>query len=265
MSAVLGIDAAWTAKNASGVALVEQCNGKWSCRAVSSSYQGFYKLAGDNEPSDGLPNPKRLIKAAKDILGNGTLDVIAVDMPLSYKEITGRRESDNQISRKFGGQACSTHTASIDRPGNIGKKMSDGFANTGYRLRTTEDWIETEKRQLIEVYPHPALLNLLEAAYRIPYKVSKNRRYWPTETKEQRKRNLLHEYERIFTALKKEIYHIELSLPSEDEIESFSFTGLKPIEDEIDALVCAWIGIRHIQGKTKAYGDKDAVIWVPFS
>jgi len=263
MKAVLGIDAAWTAGNNSGVALVEYCNGNWNCRAVSSSYQDFCKFDSINEHAGERPIPKLLISAAEKLLVNGHVDVVTVDMPMSNVEITGRRDSDRQISKKFGKQGCSTHTPSRDRPGMVGKMMSNGFAKMGYRLRTTEEWLYTEKRQLIEVYPHPALLNLLEAKYRIPYKESKNKRYWPKATIEQRKRNLLHEYKKIIAGLKKDIDQIELTLPSEEEIDSFSFASLKTIEDSIDALVCAWVGIRHIQGQTKAYGDKNAAIWIP--
>jgi predicted RNase H-like nuclease len=39
---------------------------------------------------------------------------------------------------------------------------------------------------LIEVYPHPALIDLLDRDFRIPYKVAKTPRYWPNETLQER-------------------------------------------------------------------------------
>ena len=38
MTTVLGIDAAWTAKNPSGVALVSRQGGQWMCRGLAPSY-----------------------------------------------------------------------------------------------------------------------------------------------------------------------------------------------------------------------------------
>ena len=40
-------------------------------------------------------------------------------------------------------------------------------------------------------------------------------------------------------------------------------TSLKPVEDMLDALICAWIGIEHLEGRTAGLGDATAAIWVP--
>jgi hypothetical protein len=31
----------------------------------------------------------------------------------------------------------------------------------------------------------------------------------------------------------------------------------------IDALVCAWVGMKYLAGEAVAYGDETAAIWVP--
>jgi predicted RNase H-like nuclease len=38
---------------------------------------------------------------------------------------------------------------------------------------------------------------------------------------------------------------------------------MKPIEDKIDALVCAWVGIQVLDGKAEPIGDESAAIWLP--
>ena len=42
---VLGIDAAWTAHNPSGVALVQRAAEGWQCMALAPSYDAFLALA----------------------------------------------------------------------------------------------------------------------------------------------------------------------------------------------------------------------------
>jgi hypothetical protein len=52
MHAVLGIDAAWTAAQPSGVALaVERGNG-WRMIGAVASYQRFHALADERQPAD---------------------------------------------------------------------------------------------------------------------------------------------------------------------------------------------------------------------
>jgi len=45
VAAILGIDAAWTEKEPSGVALIEGARGGWRCVAVTPSYGTFLALA----------------------------------------------------------------------------------------------------------------------------------------------------------------------------------------------------------------------------
>ena len=35
------------------------------------------------------------------------------------------------------------------------------------------------------------------------------------------------------------------------------------VEDMLDALISAWIGIEHLEGRTVGLGDATAAIWVP--
>ena len=45
MAGVLGIDAAWTEKEPSGVVLLEGSPGKWRCLAIAPSYDSFLTFA----------------------------------------------------------------------------------------------------------------------------------------------------------------------------------------------------------------------------
>ena len=138
MTVVLGIDAAWTATEPSGVALVVSDLGGWRCIAVAPSYDAFLAL-----PSGASADWRRsrfcgsavevpqLLDAARSLAGD-TVDLVTIDMPVATVPITGRRTADNVISASFGGRGCSTHTPSADRPGSLGSSLSAAFAAAGF-------------------------------------------------------------------------------------------------------------------------------------
>jgi predicted RNase H-like nuclease len=115
MTGVLGIDAAWTAKEPSGVALLAGSSGKWRCVTVTPSYDSFLALA-EGVPVDwttkakgAVPEADRLIAAAERLLGGGKIAVVTVDMPLATVPITGRRAADSAVSRVYGGRGAAVH------------------------------------------------------------------------------------------------------------------------------------------------------------
>ena len=93
------------------------------------------------------------------------------------------------------------------------------------------------------------------------YKISKSRRYWPTDTKAQRIKSLLSKFQEIHDALSAVFGPLELSLPVPDHVGSLS--ALKRYEDALDALVCAWVGVCYMQGEAVPLGDDKAAIWCP--
>jgi predicted RNase H-like nuclease len=207
-----------------------------------------------------IPNPEALLLAAKNLLGGDKVDVVAVDIPIANVPILGRRVADNKISSVFGANWCGTHSPSHNRPGEVGTRISGGFCQLGYHLATAEGRAgDTSK--LIEVFPHVALLKLLGVNSRVPYKVGKSKKYWPDAKLQARKELLLIELARILQVLRTEICKIALELPAPSRVESLS--NLKPFEDAIDAIVCAWVGVSYVRKKARAYGDHTAAIWVP--
>ena len=123
---MLGVDAAWTDRNPSGVALIRAGpDGSWECVALAPSYDSFVELAAGNpvrwqDPTTTVRfDPEELLGAAERLLGGERVTVVSVDMPLSNVDIVGRREADNAISRAFGGRGCGTHSPNLDRPGRV--------------------------------------------------------------------------------------------------------------------------------------------------
>ena len=258
---ILGIDAAWTEANPSGVALVSQTSGaRWKLEAVTSSYAEFMVLSGHGrvpltQSKGGFPDLKTLLEAADAITGTRP-KLIAVDMPLSSKPIIGRRAADDLVSRIYGARKCSTHTPSAFRPGKISDNLRSEAERLGYTLATTA----IGRLSLMEVYPHPALVELANAPERLPYKVAKARKYWPTLPAPERQLKLREVWAAISAHLSgwiegMELFDARLAMalrPSE----------LKAAEDALDAIVCCWIGICAVEGRAQPFGDIDAAIWI---
>jgi len=266
MTAILGIDAAWTTTEPSGVGLIIEHGKSWRCVGLAPSYDTFIALA-NGKPVDwsarrisgSAPDPPALLAAARTLLAGETVDVVAVDMPLAVTPIEGRRAADNQVARAFGAYGCSPHSPNSVRPGRMGLRLQEGFAACGFPLTVAAGSLPA----LIEVYPHPALLVLLSARYRIRYKVGRSRRYWPSASAPARREALLRQFARIHDALAGEIVNIDLVLPVPSDVPTLA--GLKRYEDALDALVCAWVGAKYFVGEAVAHGDSTAAIWIPAS
>ena len=173
MTTVLGIDAAWTATQPSGVALVQQQGARWRCIDAAPSYASFIERADGRLPDwtrtavGSVPDPARVLQAATQLAGDPPA-LVTLDMPVATAQIHGRRAADREVSRTFGAQWCSAHSPGPVRPGPLGAELSRQFSEAGYPIATATTPAGTPHR-LVEVYPHPALLALLRRDRRVPY------------------------------------------------------------------------------------------------
>lgn len=204
------------------------------------------------------PDVSRLLQAARK-LAKREVDLVAIDMPVSNARITGRRRADNRVSEVFGGRNCATHSPSAERPGKLGEKIAKDFADAGNEL-VTDIASPPISPGLIEVYPHPALLSLLQLNERAKYKSTKTRSYWLEAGLDERIRNLIAMHKKISAALSERFEGLS-DLISIRGAESLSH--LKKVEDALDALICAWVGVEYLAGRTVPLGDRTAAIWCP--
>jgi predicted RNase H-like nuclease len=249
---VLGIDAAWTLTQPSGVALVQAHGDGWRLVDVAASYADY--AAGH---SSRAPASAAALLEASEVRCGQRPAVVAIDMPLALTAIVARREADNAVSREYGARYCSTHSPSAIRPGPVSDGLRAGFADLGYRLAV----MEVSAPALIEVYPHPALLELTGAPSRLPYKAGKLRSYWKALAPRERRAQLIATWRDILQALDAEIEGVlsALPLPAADA----PVRALKSFEDKLDAVVCAWCGICALEGRARPLGDDTASVWIP--
>jgi predicted RNase H-like nuclease len=268
MTSILALDPAWTATEPSGVALLTQVKDRWKCVALSPSYSQFVDLANgtpvdwSKAPKAGRPDVDALMGAARTLLDGESVDLVTIDMPVALTAIRKRREADSAVSQKFGSKGCSTHSPSEVRPGEIGRQLTERFNELGYRVATIETPVGSTY-VIAEVYPHPALLHLLDKDFRFKYKIGRASEYWPERTPAERRRRIVKNWRKILDQLATTISKIDLPLPDKTDLDNFPSTSLKRFEDAIDALVCGWVGIKYLEGDCTAYGDESAAIWIP--
>jgi predicted RNase H-like nuclease len=199
--------------------------------------------------------PQALVEAVRILAPDTILSAIVVDMPLSKLPITGRRAADNLVSKAFGAAGCSTHTPSALRPGLIAAILRDGFGEAGFPLATEQLLVPG----LYETYPHPALLHLMRMPRRVPYKVAKASKLWREVPAIDRWRTAVQQLQAIAGRLDEFIDGASFNWPT----ARVSMSSLKVLEDQIDALVCAWVGTLIIDSAAAPFGDGDAAIWLP--
>ncbi len=262
---VLGVDAAWTDTNPSGVAVVNFDGNRWSCCGVAPSYQQFVGIAAGQlvdwtrRPVPGRVDAAALLSAATALAGQA-IDVVAVDMPLAFARINGRRSADNAISRLFGTAGAAVHSPTLSVPGEVSERFRDDFARLGFRL-TTNPAVPPATPALIETYPHPIVMWLCDTCRRAPYKARNGSKYWPALSPIDRRLRLIRIWQDIILGLSGWIDTI--GLPHVDQFNLASGHAMKAFEDGVDALVCAIAGITYLTGTAQAFGDENAAIWLP--
>ncbi len=155
-------------------------------------------------------------------------------------------------------RGAATHSSSAGRPGKISDPLRAGFEASGCPLCTS-----APAKGLIEVYPHAALIEFLEAGYRLEYKVGKIATYWRNDSPDARHCKLREVWARIVEGLERRIEGVQAALPPPaPEIRGWR---LKAYEDKLDAVVCAAVAIAGLKGEARPFGDEHAAIWVPIA
>jgi predicted RNase H-like nuclease len=262
--AVLGIDAAWTSTQPTGVAAAVETEAGWRLVGVAASYEQFLTLENGlppiaQRPRGSVPEAAGLIEAGRKICGL-PIDLVAIDMPMAQNPIIGYRPSDHAVSKAYGAKGAATHSPSGQRPGEISDALRLAFKDEGYPLRTL-DPKSAPAKALIEVYPHPALIEILKTPRRLEYKAAKAGKYWPTSPLAVRHSKLREVRRLIVDALERRIGGVDAALQPPDVDERG--WRLKAYEDKLDAVICAYVAIACLDGKGKGFGDADSAIWIP--
>lgn len=170
---------------------------------------------------------------------------VAIDAPLIINNQSGMRDCEKQIGRLYGSKGASCHTANLNLfPHALSVHLSQDLQQRNYQHISGKRW-------QIEVYPHPAIIELFELDYRLAYKkgsvAARKAGQLSLAT------NLLGLDNRL---------PFKLNLPSnvsvamtKQEIDQLKGEQLKHNEDKLDALVCLVVAALHSLTQSKVVGD----------
>ncbi len=216
----IGLDLAWSMRNATGAAVIEG-----------------EAMAGRLIATQLLSNDDSVIQFVQMYAGTEPA-IIAVDAPLIVPNITGRRPAEAAIGAVFARFQAGAHPANRQRLASNGVVRGEALVARlealGFVHRADVE-PHAPARQVLEVFPHPAMIALFNLDRTVKYKAKAGR------SNEQR----LAEFMRYQSLLRSLETH-EPALHSGDtllhqDISTLTKARLKDYEDVLDGLMCAYI------------------------
>ncbi|MCT0252859.1 DUF429 domain-containing protein [Synechocystis sp. CS-94] len=163
--------------------------------------------------------------------------MVAVDAPTIIPNASGTRLPDRLTHKYFGKYHAGCYPANLARPFatrtiTVGNLLEErGF------LHAPDIESQRQGRYQIEVFPHPAMVKLFQLERIIKYKKG---------NLAQKKRGLRELQSHITEVLPQLTPALELTLPPGIELwrspEELNGKQLKHLEDQLDSLICAYIG-----------------------
>ncbi len=233
---IAGIDLAWGEKNGDGLCLVDYRPAAGR-RAAHARVLAHSHVFGD----------AALLAALGDASGPGPA-FFAFDAPLVCVNATGRRPVDAAVSEAFRAQHAGCYpvnTRLAPRPLRLAALLRDvhGFA------LDPEAAGATEARRAAEVFPHPALVRFLGLAKILEYKRKSGRSRARSDA----------EFGRLQRGVGELLAtHFPWLAPAPATSALLSASWSKPVEDQLDAVVCALIALWHVHHagrRSEIFGD----------
>lgn len=182
----------------------------------------------------------------QDEAGTGNA-IAAVDAPLVIRNQTGIRPAERELNADFRRFHAGCHAANLGRPfaGNV-IAFSRRLAALGFRHGASMNPRQPGRFQ-IEVHPHAATVSLFGLARIVKYKRG---------TREQRAKEL----RRLRRLSMLRLPALDPALSS--RLPAVPRTGsIKPVEDQIDAVLCAYIGAHWwlwARERNRLYGNEES-------
>lgn len=221
-----GIDLAWSDRNLSGVCALDQ---------------------------NGVLVDERLLQTDDEILRwiSAQLDgpaVAAIDAPLLVPNASGRRPCEAQVAKAYAAKKAGPHPANrallADDAGTIrGERLAAALGDLGF----ADPWAASD-RTLLEVYPHPTLIEVFALPERLLYKAKPGLGV-------AGRRQGLRRLSGLLASLR--IADPPLVAPRVRISDTKKGSALKAIEDRLDARVCAWVASlwAHDRARVRLFGD----------
>ncbi len=218
---LIGIDLAWSEANPSAAVAL-----RWDGR-LGHPFLWAERLGEDRE----------ILDFVGEAAGSGPA-LVAIDAPLLVPNETGTRPCDRELSRVYRKAHAQAYPANRRRLGPVvrGEALASEFILRGF---SHSPKVEARKpvRQVVEIFPHPATVELFGLPHILRYKARPGRSL-PFRWEELRR------YRELLSSLKGAEPAADLS-PILDKADPVGRRGraLKALEDLLDAAFCAYIAL----------------------
>jgi predicted RNase H-like nuclease len=218
----IGIDLAWSPRNLTGAAVLRGDAG-------GAGLIDYGLLGTDSAIAEYIAQ----------YAGAGPA-IVAVDAPLRVPNETGRRPGEAEIGRAFARYQAGAHPANRSRlafDGIVrGEALVAALAARGF-VHAPEVAAGALVRQVIEVFPHPAMVALFGLDRTLKYKARPGR-------SADLRLNEWRRYQDYLGALAQADppLHGQAALIAQD-VAALRGRRLKDYEDQVDALMCAYIAL----------------------
>ncbi len=161
--------------------------------------------------------------------------IVAIDAPLVITNRKGQRECETLVGKHYAARQASCHSSNLTLyPQAAGVHLASTLVSQGFRHAPDVPHPESE-RVILEVYPHPALIELFQLPSIIKYKkMGVARKRGGQRELQQRLRELAGLTPPLESTPKLSDY---LAL----DTNSLQGVNLKANEDGLDAIICAYI------------------------
>ena len=218
-----GLDLAWADHNPSGVAVLDDTGRLIDEQTLTTDAEILAWIASHLE--------------------GGT--VVAADIPVTVPNETGARPCDRRLASVYGSRRAGPHPANrsifLERYGRVrGEDLGRQLAELGF----SHPW-SNSNRVLLEVYPHPGLVEVFDLPERLLYKKG---------TLAERRRGL-RTLRRLLASLQDD--EPPLIAPSIRIGTKATGKELKTVEDLLDARFCAWTAAAWQADRVELFGDAE--------
>lgn len=245
----IGLDLAWSARNPSGL-------------AVCAGTPAGARLV---QPPSRLVTNEAIVQAIRAAIGDAPA-IVAIDAPLIVPNETGRRDAEAELAAVFRRYDAGPHPANrrlLRRYGGVrGEALLTELAADGFVYVPAIE-AGMDGRFIIEVFPHPAAVVLFRLPHILRYKARPGRDLAERRRELGRYLNLL----RGLSSGDPPLLGIDRLWRAID-LDRLGPSALKVIEDEADALLCAYIalyGQRWGAARCRSFGTAEGgAIFTPY-
>lgn len=173
---------------------------------------------------------------------------IAIDAPLIIKNSSSLRHCERELNKVYAGIFAGCHSTNLTLyPDADSVQLSVALKKKGY------SHLEKDGPFQIEVYPHPALIEIFNLSRRHLYKKG---------SVQERRKGQVALSDMIKGLVHSSIIPLQLSRDLDIALDASGIMllcgqKLKQNEDAMDSIICAYIAGLHSKGLTRIFGDKD--------